>query len=141
MKWFLDTSVLVAAFYLDHPHHEPSFELFARATPKHACCAAHTLAEVYAVMTRLPVKPPVAAEQAVLFLETMRARLTIVALNEGEYFDAIEQAAARGVVGGKIYDALIVRCAVKSRAETIHTWNIADFTRLAPEATPRVRTP
>lgn len=142
MKSFLDTSVLVAAFYGDHPRHESSLKLLADASRSNTCCAAHSLAEVYAVMTRLPVRPPIAPDQVMLFLETMRERLTIVALDAAEYFAAIEQAGGEGVSGGKIHDALILRCALQSRAEDIYTWNVADFKRLCPpEAAKRIRTP
>ena len=41
MKAFLDTSVLVAAFYGDHEHHEPSIELFLRYE-KPTCAAVRT---------------------------------------------------------------------------------------------------
>jgi predicted nucleic acid-binding protein len=39
MKAFLDTSVLVATFYADHEHHEPSFKLFVRQEKKSAAAA------------------------------------------------------------------------------------------------------
>ena len=47
MKRFLDTSVLVAAFHVEHPHHQPSFDLFVRCKRTDACCGLHSLAEVY----------------------------------------------------------------------------------------------
>ena len=53
MKAFLDTSVLVATFYADHEHHPPSIDLFVRFGMKNACCGAHSLAEVYAVLTAM----------------------------------------------------------------------------------------
>ena len=56
MKAFFDTSVLVAVFWEDHPRHQASLDLFYDARKKEAACAVHTLAEVYAVMTRLPVR-------------------------------------------------------------------------------------
>jgi predicted nucleic acid-binding protein len=57
MKEFLDTSVLIAAFWGGHVHHAPSIKLLAAADKKRSACGIHTLAEVYAVMTVLPVKP------------------------------------------------------------------------------------
>ena len=58
-----------------------------------------------------------------LFLSTMRERLTIVTLDDDEYFTAIGTAAAADVVGGTIYDAILARCAIKVRAEAIYIWN------------------
>lgn len=54
VKAFLDSSVLIATFYADHEHHEPSLDLFLRFDRKDACCGAHSLAEVYATLTSMP---------------------------------------------------------------------------------------
>jgi hypothetical protein len=64
MKAFLDASVFAAAFLGDHNQHDVSVKLVKNATPNTASCAAHTVAEVYSTMTRLPVKPPIPAERA-----------------------------------------------------------------------------
>jgi predicted nucleic acid-binding protein len=53
VKWFFDTSVLIPVFLEDHEHHELSLAAFVPAEKKRACCAAHSLAEVYAARTRL----------------------------------------------------------------------------------------
>ena len=142
MKAFFDSSVLVAAFYSAHVHHEASLATIATAGKKTASCAAHTLAEVYSVMTRLPVRPRISPEQGLLFVESVRERFSVVALSEKEVYEVIAAAAGRGVGGGKIYDAMILRCAEKSKAEAIYTWNLDDFRQLAAEGTAeRLRTP
>ena len=142
MKAFFDSSVLVAAFYGAHVHHEQSLAAIGTATRKTAFCAAHTLAEVYSVMTRLPVRPRIAPSQGLLFVESIRERFSTVALSEKEYFEVIVAAAERGIGGGKIYDALILRCAEKAKAETIFTWNVDDFRLLAGnDLAVRIRTP
>ena len=66
-----------------------------------------------------------------LFVESIRERFSVVALSEKEVYEVIAAAAGRGVGGGKIYDAMILRCAEKSRAEVIYTWNVEDFRLLA----------
>jgi len=58
------------------------------------------LAEVYASVTRMPGKWRVSGDQAMLFLATIWERLTIVALDAHEYFQAIEDASALGITGG-----------------------------------------
>lgn len=141
MKFFLDTSVLVPVFVDDHPHHEASLAVFSRAEKKHASCAAHSLAEVYATLTRLPGRDRASASEAMLFLESMDERLTFISLDTDEYWRAIMHAAESGIVGGTIYDALLAHCALKARAETIFTWNIDHFRRVGPEVAKRVRTP
>jgi predicted nucleic acid-binding protein len=67
--------------------------------------------------------------------------LTIIGLNEKEYFNAISAASAVGVVGGGIYDAVLGHCALKANAESIYTWNLKHFKRLGPDITDRVKTP
>jgi predicted nucleic acid-binding protein len=141
LKYFFDTSILVAAFQEDHEHHEPSFAAFLKADRSRACCAAHSLAEVYATLTRMPGKNRVSGEQAMLFLQDVRERLSVVTLTADEYFAALTDAASAGIVGGAVYDALLARCALKSGATTIYTWNIRHFQRLGPEIARRVKVP
>jgi predicted nucleic acid-binding protein len=44
-------------------------------------------------------------------------------------------------VGGTIYDALLVHCAFKAKAEIIYTWNVKHYGQFGLEAAKRVRTP
>ncbi|HYX00421.1 MAG TPA: PIN domain-containing protein [Candidatus Elarobacter sp.] len=141
MKEFFDTSVLVATFWGGHVHHAPSLQRFASAEKKHSCCGIHTLAEVYAVMTTLPVKPMIPPEQALLFVEEVRNRLALFSLSADEYFTAIQNAASRGFTGGRIYDALLLACAAKSKADAVFTWNLKHYQSLAPALAPRIQTP
>jgi predicted nucleic acid-binding protein len=138
---FFDTSVLVAACVEGHEHHTRSLALFTGADRQTACCAAHTLAELYATLTRLPGSLRMSADQALLFLDSVEERLEIVALDVREYRQAIREAASAGIIGGTIYDALLGWCALKARATRIYTWDVADFQRLAPEIAVKVRTP
>ena len=139
MKAFLDTSVLVPVFLADHEHHSASLDIFLRFNKSQSCCSVHSLAELYATVTRLPGKHRVNGEQALLFLGEVRNRLTLVALDQGEYYAAIEHAAAAGVLGGTIYDVLVASCAGKAKAETLYTWNLRHFERL--DGVARVKTP
>lgn len=142
MKVFLDTSVLVAAFWGDHAQHGPSVKLVKAATPKTASCAAHTVAEVYSTMTRLPVKPPIPTEQALLFVRQIQEQFTVVALTDAEYFATIERLAENGIARGQVYDGLIMTAAAKSNAETIYTWDMDDFQKVSPpEVANKIRTP
>lgn len=141
MKAFLDTSVLVATFYGDHEHHGASIDLFLRHEKPDVCCAVHSLAEIYACLTRMPGKDRASADEALLFLDNIRERLTIVTLTVEEYFKALAVSASAGVAGGSIYDAMLAHCALKAGAEAIYTWNIKDFKRLGPHIAERVTTP
>ena len=141
MKVFFDTSVLVAAFRGDHVHHERSLRVFAASTTKDAACSMHTLAELFAVLTALPVKPPISPEHAMLFLDEIRARLTPISLDSEDYYQTLRAAAERGLSGGRIYDALLLCCAKKCNAQTIYTWNLRHFEAIAPELAARLRMP
>ncbi len=141
MKWFFDTSVLIPTFLEDHEHHEASLSAFLKADRPSACCAAHSMAEVYATLTRLPGRHRLSGEQVLLFLENIRERLTLVTLDPEEYSAAVQEAAATGIVGGAVYDALLAQCALKAHAETIYTWNVKHSQRMGREITSRVKTP
>lgn len=141
MKLFFDTSVLVASFVSDHLHHQPSLKVFAPATPKDAACSLHTLAEVFAVLSSLPVKPAISPEQAALFVDQVRQRLTAISLTADEYHETVKAASEHGITGGRIYDALLLQCARKSNAEVIYTWNVKHFQAIAPDLAKRIKTP
>src|ERR1700688_5046809 len=141
MKGFFDTSVLVPVFYGDHVHHKESLERFVQFDKSTGCCGAHSLAEVYSTLTRMPGKHRISAEQAMLFVGSIRERLSIVALSGDEYADALQASSALGIVGGGIYDAMLAHCAVKATAEAIYTWNTRHYGLCGSEVTRRLRTP
>jgi predicted nucleic acid-binding protein len=141
MKEFFDTSVLVAAFWGGHRDHTASIKLLGAANKKQSACAMHTLAEVYAAMTAIPIRPMLPPEQVMLFVKEVRDRLTLVPLDESEYFETIQQAASAGFTSGRVYDALLLCCAVKVKAQTIYTWNLKHFQAIAPGLAARIRTP
>ncbi|MEP7363998.1 MAG: PIN domain-containing protein [Acidobacteriota bacterium] len=141
MKEFLDSSVLVPVFLEGHEHHERSLALFLTCGRGRSACAAHSLAEVYSTLTRLPGKFRVTGDQAMLFLGEIRDRLEVVALSSEEQFHTIQQSAAAGICGGAIYDALIAACANKVKAERLYTWNFRHFAPLGEEWAKRSQTP
>jgi predicted nucleic acid-binding protein len=141
VKSFFDTSVLVASFLDGHEHYERSFVALADANHRNACCAAHSLAELYATLTRLPGRLGLNADQALWSLDSVAERLELIALEPAEYRHAIREAASGGIVGGTIYDALLGQCALKARATTIYTWNVSYFRMLGSDIAAKVRTP
>jgi predicted nucleic acid-binding protein len=141
VKAFFDTSVLLPVFYGDHPCHEQSLETFLTYGKSETACAAHSAAELYATMTRLPVRPRIGADQAMLFIESLSRRVTMVCLESSDYLRMLSQAAEQQLTGGIIYDALIAACARKAGASVLYTWNPRDFQRLLIEGGPAIRTP
>jgi predicted nucleic acid-binding protein len=92
-------------------------------------------------MSMLPVKPMIPTERVLLFVEEVRARLTLVSLHEDEYAETIRSTGETGLTGGKTYDPLLLRCAAKCQAETVYTWNLKHFRAIGPALAERIRTP
>jgi predicted nucleic acid-binding protein len=141
MKVFFDASVLVPVFYGDHVHHKVSLERFITFDKVTGCCGAHSLAEVYSTLTRMPSKHRISGEQAMLFIGSIRERLSVIALTGDEYADALAASAALGIVGGAIYDAMLGQCALKAGAQVIYSWNARHYAQCGPEVHKRLRTP
>ena len=105
---FFDTSVLVAAMVAAHPMHERALFWLkkARANEIGFVICTHILAELYAVLTRLPVRPKISPGTASrLIRENVEALATIVALSSADYRSVIKDLSERGIAGGTIYDA------------------------------------
>ena len=141
MQAFLDTSVLVPAFLSALPNHASSLKLLSRCQPDNAACAAHSLAELYSTLTRLPAPHRATPEQALKCVETVASRFRLISLDGETYLDTIRQAAPNRISGGTIYDCLIARCAIQSGASQIITWNRRHFEQFGPEVVSRLTSP
>jgi predicted nucleic acid-binding protein len=75
------------------------------------------------------------------FIESMQQQTTMITLDAGEYFETIDAMSRRGMSGAVIYDALILACARKVRAERIYTWNVRHFRAVAPDLAAKIVTP
>lgn len=95
--------------------------------------AAHSLAETYAVLTRLPGPNRLRSRDAITLLEANWRETPVVHLTAAETWRALRRAQRRGVVGGQTCDMLIAACALKADAATILTWNVRHFVAAAPE--------
>jgi predicted nucleic acid-binding protein len=89
----------------------------------------------------MPGKHRISGDQAMLFIGSIRERLSIIALTGDEYGDALQSFSAMGVIGGGVYDAMLAQCAMKARAETIYSWNGRHYALCGPEVMRRLRTP
>ena len=109
--------------------------------PERAACAAHSLAEFYSALTRLPPPLRLKPEQAWLLLDDVHQRVTPVALTSTEYFREMHRIAQSQIPGGQVYDALILAAARKYDADRIYTVNLKHFQSLAPDLASRITTP
>jgi len=136
LRVFFDTSVLVAASVEPHPMHERSLVWLKRAKAEELemLVASHTIAELYGVLTTLPLRPRLTPDTALrLILTNVRKIAKIVPLSVSDYEATIERLAELGISGGAVYDALIARAARRSGAERLLTLNASDFERVWPE--------
>ena len=141
---FFDTSVLVAAMVAAHPMHDRAFFWLKKTKAKEIgfVVCTHTLAELYAVLTRLPVRPKISPGTAArLIRENVEAIATIVALSSADYRSVIKDLSERGIAGGTIYDALISRAARKSGANLLLTFNPDDFKLIWPNGIELIHVP
>lgn len=112
MKVLFDTSVLVAAMVRPHPMHHRALPWLQQAHRGEIelSVASHSLAELYAVLTRLPVRPRIAPGTALrLIALNVERRAKVVSLTPTDYGAVIRRMAELGLTGGSVYDALIAR--------------------------------
>lgn len=124
--------MLVAAFEVSHPRHTACLPWLQRAQNQqiYGIIATHTLAEVYSVLTRLPVRPRISPELAQRLITENLQRFEVIPLATEDYQMAIAQMVNLNLTGGGIYDALIAQAAVKAEVNTLLTLNPDHFTRL-----------
>ena len=95
--------------------------------------SSHSLAEAYAVLTRLPAPHRLRSADAIALLESNWQEAPTVHLTADETWRTLRRARRRGVIGGQIYDMLIAASALKAGATTIITWNARHFAASARE--------
>lgn len=135
MVIFFDTTVLVAASEQSHPHYTQARAALLRvaAGKDKGFMGQHSIAELFAVLTRLPVQPRIhPVEAARIITENILPHFEVVSLGKKDYLDAVNAMASGGWAGAKIYDVLLLRCAAKCAVERIYTFNLGDFRQLAP---------
>lgn len=144
MTVFCDTSVLVAACLRSHPHYgraRPVLEAVAGGQER-GVISAHSLAEAFSALTSVPLVPRILPAQAREIVSTnIQRHFKTIAITPEMYDRAIEVCAARGLGGGKVYDALLIECAREAHADRIFTFNLGDFRKLAPDLAERIVAP
>ena len=134
MKWYFDTSVFVAAAVNTHPQYGDAIRVLKEwvAGRHQGIVSGHSLAEVYAVLTRTPFRNRPSVLQVMQSIESlMLSQMNLVTLTGAEYEGVIRRCAANGWTGGRVYDAIHVECAVKSDCDRLYTFNMKDFVALS----------
>jgi len=136
MKVFLDTSVLLAAVLKKHAAHERAFAVLERVQEgkDEGFISSHSLAELYANLTKLPPPFRHSPEQALLSVEeNILKYFKISSLTGSDYSTLVREAALAGIQGGTIYDAVLLKSAVKADVERVYTLNQKHFQAVAPK--------
>jgi len=144
VKILFDTSALVAGVVEAHPAHERAHDWLSRALNKRFrfLVAAHSLAELFAVLSTLPVSPRISGATAWrLIRENVIEHAEIIALSKRDYTRVLSEMAGRGLSGGAVYDALIACAAERAAVDRLLTLNPAHFRRIWPQYAERVFTP
>jgi predicted nucleic acid-binding protein len=132
---FFDTKVLVAASEQSHPHYAQARPALLRvaAGQDKGFMVLHSIAEVFAARTRLPVQPRIhPVEAARIVTDNIVPHFEVVSLGREDDLEALNTLASGGWIGAKIFDALLLRCAARCAVERIYTFNLGDFKQLAP---------
>lgn len=111
----VDTSVVVAAFAAWHERHAEAVALLSRA-PR---VAAHSILEIYSVLTRLPPPHRMPAETVLEYLRREFPPARRLALSERAQRDAAERLGSGGISGGAVYDGLIALTVAEAGARLV----------------------
>lgn len=144
MRVLFDTSTLVAALVETHPSHMLAFPWLQKAKNKTFAgfVATHSIAELYNILTALPIRPRIApATAAQLLQRDVLDQLEAVSLSKEDYAAVIDHLVKLDVGGGAVYDALIVRAAIKANVDQIVTFNADDFRRVYPALAEKIVSP
>ena len=135
MKVCFDTSTLVAALLQQHPHHAIAFprlkEVIEGAVQGHL--TTHCLAELFATLTALPLKPRLLPAEAQRIIgQSILGHFVLIPLSADHYHDAMKLTVTGNLASGAIYDALHLVGAIGVGCTTLYTLNLRHFRALAP---------
>ncbi len=144
MKTLFDTSVIISGMIESHPMHARCLPWLQRAKAGEieGIVVSHTLAETYAVLTTLPVKPRISPLLAQRLIDNnLQAVASIVPLTIADYRNTIRRMAEMGLSGGTVYDALIATVGRRLSVDKLLTLNADDFRRVWPEGKQLITAP
>lgn len=135
MNVCFDTSTLVAALLEKHPHHALAFPHLKAAHKGKikAHLTTHALAELFATLTALPLKPRLLPHDVQRLIESsILPHFTVIPLSAADYQAAMAATASQHRSSGAIYDALHIIGARNAQCKKLLTLNLKHFNALAP---------
>jgi len=139
MKSALDSSVIVSALCAGDPDHDACRKVLLSG--RHSVLT-HAFTETFSTLTggRLGFRVP-ASDAASLLRQQIAPQLRNVHLDADDLLAAFEQAEARGVRGGAIYDYLHLVAARNAGAKRFYTLNLSDFLSFHRPGDPEILSP
>ncbi|MDJ0659429.1 MAG: PIN domain-containing protein [Crocosphaera sp.] len=143
VKALFDTSVLVAAFWTNHPKNLPCLTRLkeVKSGKIQGIICTHTLAELYSVLTRLPITPPLSPQLVQQLIRENLTKFEVISLSPEDYHSVINKMVTLNLTGGGIYDALIAQVVFKVDVDKLLTLNPNHFRRLGEEIARLVEIP
>jgi predicted nucleic acid-binding protein len=137
--------VLIAALIKDHSAYALTYPwlLQAKNGAVQGYVASHSMAELYAKLTRIPFMggalSPAQAQKTIR--RDVEQTLEILSLSAQDYQNVIQYLAQRSLTGGIVYDALILHAGIKAGVDRILTLNARHFSQIYPEHAERIMDP
>jgi predicted nucleic acid-binding protein len=121
VRVLFDTSVIIPALVSEHPNHLICLPYLHQAESGQlkGLVSTHSLAELYSVLTRMPIKPKPSVQMVEMILNDLLKYLEPVPLVSQDYQAAIANMVAFNLPGGGIFDALIAQAFLKSEADVL----------------------
>lgn len=143
MKVAFDTSVLVAAVLSAHRDHARAVVWLGAvsAGTLDGVVSVHALGELWSVLTKLPVLPPIPPGMAREAVTDVISRFEVAPLTVQLCRDAIDRSTSKGLRSGAIFDAIHLVTAEASGVAALVTFNERDFARLSVTGSPPIVVP
>jgi predicted nucleic acid-binding protein len=143
LKVLFDTSIIVAALWLEHPEHNKCLPWLKQVQNQEiqGVICTRTLAELYRVLTSLPIKPRLSSQITKKLIDINLKHFEIIPLTTEDYQEVLQQMVNLNLMGGGFYDALIAHIAIKYNFNHILTLNTKDFIRLGEHIACLVKSP
>ena len=139
MKSAIDSTVIISALCHSDPSHQ---DCRKRLLSTSHAVFAHAFTETFSTLTggRLGFRIP-AADAASLLRQQISPKLKSISLDKENLLSAYEEAEARGVRGGAIYDFLHLVAARQAGAKIFYTLNLSDFQAFHRPGDPEIQFP
>ena len=125
MKAYWDSSALIEAL--------GGGVVRARLVSEGGVTRQHAFAEVFSTLTGGRLGLRVDADRAAEMVRVLGSHLEIVEIGMECFTQALREAKARGVRGGRVYDYLHAVTAAENSCDVIYTLNLSDFEGLFEE--------